>query len=156
MLESMWKFASDQVYFLTCMWNYLSELVWMSELLPDLDIMTRSSNLHWSTVLLTKKWSFFIFMYAGFHSKVFIPSEIWISSMYSLISHSCLIGSFCILLRSLSYLLKCNFIPFSDTIYDEDEVLLALAEQLGSFTPLVGGPEYVHCLLVSCTYIVII
>jgi len=36
----------------------------------------------------------------------------------------------------------------SDTIYDEDEVLLALAEQLGQFTPLVGGPEYVHCLLV--------
>jgi hypothetical protein len=28
-----------------------------------------------------------------------------------------------------------------DTIYDEDEVLLALAEQLGNFTPLVGGPE---------------
>lgn len=26
-------------------------------------------------------------------------------------------------------------------------MLLALAEQLGNFTPLVGGPEYVHCLL---------
>ena len=37
----------------------------------------------------------------------------------------------------------------ADTIYDEDEVLLALAEQLGTFTPLVGGPEHVHCLLVS-------
>lgn len=37
----------------------------------------------------------------------------------------------------------------TDTIYDEDEVLLALAEQLGNFTMLVGGPEYVHCLLVS-------
>lgn len=36
-----------------------------------------------------------------------------------------------------------------DTIYDEDEVLLALAEQLGNFTMLVGGPEYVHCLLVG-------
>ncbi|KAI6205334.1 Serine/threonine-protein phosphatase 2A 65 kDa regulatory subunit A alpha isoform [Aphelenchoides besseyi] len=35
----------------------------------------------------------------------------------------------------------------TDTIYDEDEVLLALAEQLGNFVPLVGGPEYVHCLL---------
>ncbi|CAB1348505.1 unnamed protein product [Coregonus sp. 'balchen'] len=35
----------------------------------------------------------------------------------------------------------------TDTIYDEDEVLLALAEQLGNFTMLVGGPEYVHCLL---------
>lgn len=37
---------------------------------------------------------------------------------------------------------------YADTIYDEDEVLLALAEQLGNFTMLVGGPEYVHCLLV--------
>ncbi|XP_072125779.1 serine/threonine-protein phosphatase 2A 65 kDa regulatory subunit A beta isoform-like [Mobula birostris] len=35
----------------------------------------------------------------------------------------------------------------TDTIFDEDEALLALAEQLGSFTVLVGGPEYVHCLL---------
>ena len=34
-----------------------------------------------------------------------------------------------------------------ETIYDEDEVLLALAEQLGQFTSLVGGPDYVHCLL---------
>lgn len=24
---------------------------------------------------------------------------------------------------------------------------MALAEQLGNFTPLVGGPDYVHCLL---------
>uniref|UniRef100_A0A914WW71 Protein phosphatase 2A regulatory subunit n=1 Tax=Plectus sambesii TaxID=2011161 RepID=A0A914WW71_9BILA len=41
-----------------------------------------------------------------------------------------------------------ELIPFlTDTIYDEDEVLLALAEQLGNFTPLVGGPEHVHCLL---------
>lgn len=37
----------------------------------------------------------------------------------------------------------------TDTIYDEDEVLLALAEQLGTFTALVGGPEFVHCLLVG-------
>ena len=36
-----------------------------------------------------------------------------------------------------------------DTIYDEDEVLLALAEQLGNFTGLVGGPDFAHCLLVS-------
>lgn len=43
-----------------------------------------------------------------------------------------------------------ELIPFlTDTIYDEDEVLLALAEQLGQFTPLVGGSEYVHVLLVS-------
>ena len=45
---------------------------------------------------------------------------------------------------------RSELIPFlTDTIYDEDEVLLALAEQLGTFTPLVGGSEYVHCLLVS-------
>lgn len=45
---------------------------------------------------------------------------------------------------------RSELIPFlTDTIYDEDEVLLALAEQLGTFTPLVGGPEFVHCLLVS-------
>ncbi|XP_029668414.1 LOW QUALITY PROTEIN: serine/threonine-protein phosphatase 2A 65 kDa regulatory subunit A alpha isoform-like [Formica exsecta] len=43
---------------------------------------------------------------------------------------------------------RSELIPFlTETIYDEDEVLLALAEQLGTFTPLVGGPEYVHCLL---------
>lgn len=43
---------------------------------------------------------------------------------------------------------RSELIPFlTDTVYDEDEVLLALAEQLGQFTPLVGGPEYVNCLL---------
>ena len=43
---------------------------------------------------------------------------------------------------------RSELIPFlTDTIYDEDEVLLALAEQLGNFTQLVGGNEYVHCLL---------
>ncbi|XP_078286401.1 serine/threonine-protein phosphatase 2A 65 kDa regulatory subunit A beta isoform-like, partial [Rhinoraja longicauda] len=41
-----------------------------------------------------------------------------------------------------------ELLPFlTDTIYDEDEVLLALAEQLGTFTALVGGPTYVYCLL---------
>lgn len=40
-------------------------------------------------------------------------------------------------------------LSFPDTIYDEDEVLLALAEQLGNFTGLVGGPDFAHCLLVS-------
>ena len=43
---------------------------------------------------------------------------------------------------------RSELIPFlTDTIYDEDEVLLALAEQLGTFTQLVGGPEHVHVLL---------
>ncbi|KAI2656221.1 hypothetical protein H4Q32_013083 [Labeo rohita] len=43
---------------------------------------------------------------------------------------------------------RTELLPFlTDTIYDEDEVLLALAEQLGTFTVLVGGPEFVHCLL---------
>ncbi|KAK7806203.1 hypothetical protein U0070_008866 [Myodes glareolus] len=37
----------------------------------------------------------------------------------------------------------------NNTIYDEDEVLLSLAEKLGTFTTLVGGPAYVHCLLPS-------
>lgn len=41
----------------------------------------------------------------------------------------------------------------TDTIYDEDEVLLALAEQLGTFTPFVGGPEHVHTLLVKLAYL---
>lgn len=45
---------------------------------------------------------------------------------------------------------RSELIPFlTETIYDEDEVLLALAEQLGNFTALVGGPDHVHCLLVS-------
>jgi len=37
---------------------------------------------------------------------------------------------------------------FLETIYDEDEVLLALAEQLGNFAPLIGGAEHAHHLLV--------
>ena len=48
---------------------------------------------------------------------------------------------------------RSELIPFlTDTIYDEDEVLLALAEQLGALTPLVGGPEFVHCLLVRLMF----
>lgn len=44
---------------------------------------------------------------------------------------------------------RTELIPFlGDTIYDEDEVLVALAEQFGQFTQLVGGPEYAHVLLV--------
>ena len=39
---------------------------------------------------------------------------------------------------------RSELIPFlTDTIYDEDEVLLALAEQLGTFTPLVGGIVFI-------------
>lgn len=44
----------------------------------------------------------------------------------------------------------------ADTIYDEDEVLLALAEQLGNFTPLVGGSDWVHCLLVCGRFLGVI
>uniref|UniRef100_A0A673MU40 Serine/threonine-protein phosphatase 2A 65 kDa regulatory subunit A alpha isoform-like n=1 Tax=Sinocyclocheilus rhinocerous TaxID=307959 RepID=A0A673MU40_9TELE len=37
---------------------------------------------------------------------------------------------------------RTELLPFlTDTIYDEDEVLLALAEQLGNFTMLVGGSQ---------------
>lgn len=43
---------------------------------------------------------------------------------------------------------RTELVPFlTDTIYDEDEVLLALAEQLATFTPLIGGPEYVNILI---------
>lgn len=43
---------------------------------------------------------------------------------------------------------RSELIPFlTDTVYDEDEVLLALAEQLGQFSQLVGGEQYVHCLI---------
>lgn len=43
---------------------------------------------------------------------------------------------------------RTELVPFlTDSIYDEDEVLLALAEQLGGFTDLVGGKDHVHCLL---------
>lgn len=47
-----------------------------------------------------------------------------------------------------SYFNRSELIPFlTDTIYDEDEVLLALAEQLGTFTPLVGGKEVMYRVL---------
>ncbi|CAH8492575.1 unnamed protein product [Dicrocoelium dendriticum] len=43
---------------------------------------------------------------------------------------------------------RSELIPFlTDIIYDEDEVLREMAQQLAEFVPLVGGPEYVHCLL---------
>ena len=34
-----------------------------------------------------------------------------------------------------------------ESIDDEDEVLLALSEELGNFVPYVGGPQYAHYLL---------
>ncbi len=41
-----------------------------------------------------------------------------------------------------------ELIPFvSESNDDEDEVLLALAEELGRFIPYVGGPDYGHILL---------
>lgn len=55
----------------------------------------------------------------------------------------------CPALGQLSLLMSTWSLSFLDTIYDEDEVLLALAEQLGNFTGLVGGPDFAHCLLVS-------
>lgn len=43
---------------------------------------------------------------------------------------------------------RAELIPFlSENNDDEDEVLLALAEQLGNFVPYVGGPHYAHLLL---------
>jgi serine/threonine-protein phosphatase 2A regulatory subunit A len=43
-----------------------------------------------------------------------------------------------------------ELIPFlTESVDDEDEIILALAGQLGSkFIPLVGGPEYAYVLLV--------
>ena len=41
-----------------------------------------------------------------------------------------------------------ELLPFiKETVYDEDEVLHALAEQLGGFVPLVGGDKYAYELL---------
>ncbi|KAF5396137.1 hypothetical protein PHET_10473 [Paragonimus heterotremus] len=41
-----------------------------------------------------------------------------------------------------------ELIPFlTDIMYDEDEVLREMAQQLAEFVPLVGGSEYIHCLL---------
>lgn len=41
-----------------------------------------------------------------------------------------------------------ELIPFlSEDNDDDDEVLLAMAEELGSFTPYVGGVEHAHVLL---------
>ena len=43
---------------------------------------------------------------------------------------------------------RSELIPFlTDTIYDEDEVLLALAEQLGSFTQVCSVVAIVHRLM---------
>lgn len=43
---------------------------------------------------------------------------------------------------------RSELVPFlTETIYDEDEVLLALAEQLGTFTNLVGGPPFAMYLI---------
>lgn len=38
-------------------------------------------------------------------------------------------------------------LPAIDSIDDEDEVLLAVAEELGHFVDFVGGAEFAHTLL---------
>ncbi len=41
-----------------------------------------------------------------------------------------------------------ELVPFlQDSVDDEDEVLLALAEELGTFEDYIGGKEYAHVLL---------
>lgn len=41
-----------------------------------------------------------------------------------------------------------ELIPFvNESVDDEDEILLALATELGEFVPLVGGPQHAHFLL---------
>ncbi|KAJ9525894.1 hypothetical protein QJQ45_009232 [Haematococcus lacustris] len=43
---------------------------------------------------------------------------------------------------------RSELVPFlAENTDDEDEVLLAQAEQLGAFVPFVGGPQYAHLLL---------
>ena len=43
---------------------------------------------------------------------------------------------------------RSELIPFlTDSNDDEDECLLAIAEEMGNLIPKVGGPEHVHCLL---------
>lgn len=43
---------------------------------------------------------------------------------------------------------RAELIPFlTDTNDDDDEVLLAMAEELGNFVPHVGGPAHAQCLL---------
>lgn len=43
---------------------------------------------------------------------------------------------------------RSELVPFlSENIDDEDEVLLAEAEQLGNFVPYVGGPQHAYLLL---------
>ena len=58
---------------------------------------------------------------------------------------------------TLSPLAHPSFLPHSDTLDDDDEVLWALAEQLGDkdFVVFVGGAEYAHTLLVRhvCVYV---
>ncbi len=38
-------------------------------------------------------------------------------------------------------------ICISESVEDEDEVLVALSEELGSFTEYVGGPQWAHVIL---------
>ncbi len=43
---------------------------------------------------------------------------------------------------------RSELVPFlAENTDDEDEVLLAAAEQLGDFVPFVGGPQFGHLLL---------
>lgn len=43
---------------------------------------------------------------------------------------------------------RSELLPYlQDCLDDEDEILVALAEELGGFVPLVGGSEYAHTLL---------
>lgn len=63
------------------------------------------------------------------------------------------------LLLLLSLLLPLLLLPlplprwYTDTLDDDDEVLWALAEQLGDkdFVVFVGGPDYAHTLIVSAS-----
>lgn len=40
-----------------------------------------------------------------------------------------------------------DFLVLAESVEDEDEVLVALSEELGSFIDYVGGPQWGHVLL---------
>lgn len=46
--------------------------------------------------------------------------------------------------------------PSLDSVEDEDEVLTAIAEELGDFVEYVGGAEYAHVLLPPLEHLAVI
>jgi hypothetical protein len=89
-------------------------------------------------VLFVCKWRK---LYLPFFCKVlrFYRSSYIIKNRYS---------SYCKLQGFFHSCLSCFAIFFIDSIDDEDEVLLVLAEELPNLSPFLGGSEYIPRLLV--------